>query len=165
MLTRVQFLCHQFGFGMNWLTLTLRFLLEHNKKAIQLKLVRTGGWCRGAIFPNGGQRRQKKKNFKSINQNNLLCYNLLWKQNRCCARQGSIFTSSHKDSLESREDLTRSHPQRIVEAFPHLTVAADWPERRAPRSGLLNQNGGWRLETKAPLFVIVRDMVLYDGTF
>eukprot|EP00435_Cladocopium_sp_Y103_P025512 s1076_g6.t1 len=33
------------------------------------------------------------------------------------------------------EDLTRVHPQRTVEAFPHLTVAADWPESRAPRSG------------------------------
>ncbi|CAL1149131.1 unnamed protein product [Cladocopium goreaui] len=33
------------------------------------------------------------------------------------------------------EDLTRVHPQRVVEAFPQLTVAADWPESRAPRSG------------------------------
>eukprot|EP00747_Dinoflagellata_sp_TGD_P167587 gnl/TRDRNA2_/TRDRNA2_192254_c0_seq1.p1 gnl/TRDRNA2_/TRDRNA2_192254_c0~~gnl/TRDRNA2_/TRDRNA2_192254_c0_seq1.p1 ORF type:complete len:342 (+),score=77.64 gnl/TRDRNA2_/TRDRNA2_192254_c0_seq1:144-1169(+) len=32
-------------------------------------------------------------------------------------------------------DLARRRPQRPVDAFPHLTVAADWPERRAPRSG------------------------------
>eukprot|EP00933_Yihiella_yeosuensis_P065651 TRINITY_DN6958_c0_g7_i1.p1 TRINITY_DN6958_c0_g7~~TRINITY_DN6958_c0_g7_i1.p1 ORF type:complete len:273 (+),score=63.02 TRINITY_DN6958_c0_g7_i1:55-819(+) len=32
-------------------------------------------------------------------------------------------------------DLSRIRPQRPVDAFPHLTVAADWPERRAPRSG------------------------------
>ncbi|CAK9110597.1 unnamed protein product [Durusdinium trenchii] len=33
------------------------------------------------------------------------------------------------------EDLTRLRPQRVVEAFPHLSVAADWPESRPPRSG------------------------------
>lgn len=32
-------------------------------------------------------------------------------------------------------DLSRIRPQRRVEAFPHLTVAADWPESRPPRSG------------------------------
>mmetsp|Transcript_28588 Transcript_28588/g.62186 ORF Transcript_28588/g.62186 Transcript_28588/m.62186 type:complete len:470 (-) Transcript_28588:152-1561(-) len=31
--------------------------------------------------------------------------------------------------------LADPRPQRPVEAFPPLTVAADWPERRAPRSG------------------------------
>ena len=33
------------------------------------------------------------------------------------------------------EDLSRPRPQRSVAAFPHITVAADWPETRAPRSG------------------------------
>eukprot|EP00930_Biecheleria_cincta_P097858 TRINITY_DN89546_c0_g1_i1.p1 TRINITY_DN89546_c0_g1~~TRINITY_DN89546_c0_g1_i1.p1 ORF type:complete len:312 (+),score=73.32 TRINITY_DN89546_c0_g1_i1:126-1061(+) len=32
-------------------------------------------------------------------------------------------------------DLARVRPQRRVEAFPHLTVAADWPESKPPRSG------------------------------
>lgn len=35
----------------------------------------------------------------------------------------------------SAQDLPRQRPQRIVEAFPHLTVASDWHERRPPRSG------------------------------
>eukprot|EP00928_Gymnodinium_smaydae_P061773 TRINITY_DN45785_c0_g1_i1.p1 TRINITY_DN45785_c0_g1~~TRINITY_DN45785_c0_g1_i1.p1 ORF type:complete len:371 (-),score=103.34 TRINITY_DN45785_c0_g1_i1:37-1104(-) len=48
--------------------------------------------------------------------------------------------ASQRRSLESAAarsplDLTRRRPQRPVEAFPGLTVAADWPERRAPRSG------------------------------
>ena len=33
------------------------------------------------------------------------------------------------------QDLPKIRPQRLVEAFPHLTVAADWPESKPPRSG------------------------------
>mmetsp|Transcript_166966 Transcript_166966/g.536033 ORF Transcript_166966/g.536033 Transcript_166966/m.536033 type:complete len:436 (-) Transcript_166966:40-1347(-) len=32
-------------------------------------------------------------------------------------------------------DLARSRPQRPVEAFPGVTVAADWPDRSTPKSG------------------------------
>lgn len=33
------------------------------------------------------------------------------------------------------EELQRVRPQRVVTVFDHLTVAADWPEAREPRSG------------------------------
>lgn len=70
MLTRVQFLFLLFGFGMNWLTLTLRFLLDIHT----IRKISNSNWCALAIdvvvpfFPmeaNGGKRKQ---NFKSINQ-------------------------------------------------------------------------------------------------
>eukprot|EP00929_Paragymnodinium_shiwhaense_P103038 TRINITY_DN6631_c0_g1_i1.p1 TRINITY_DN6631_c0_g1~~TRINITY_DN6631_c0_g1_i1.p1 ORF type:complete len:390 (-),score=80.67 TRINITY_DN6631_c0_g1_i1:85-1188(-) len=35
----------------------------------------------------------------------------------------------------SLADLDKPRPQRVVEAFPQLTVAADWAEKRQPRSG------------------------------
>lgn len=38
-------------------------------------------------------------------------------------------------SAASLQELLQARPQQQVEAFPHLTVAADWPERRQPRSG------------------------------
>jgi len=42
---------------------------------------------------------------------------------------------SLQHSQQQPLDLARPRPQRRVEAFPHLTVAADWPEHRPPRSG------------------------------
>lgn len=62
----------------------ISFGYSHKKKDIQRKLVRTGRWCCGAIFSQRRPTEAKKKNFKSINRNHLLCYNLLWKKRVLC---------------------------------------------------------------------------------